>query len=237
MMGQEPARFTMPDGLQALAVELAHDWPARLFALRATGTPLNLYDDLTDEQLRERAVELGIQVADDADRDTIAAAVEAKERQQTPPWRDDENFDAEKAWKLIQGLRADVKQLKERAATAEAKVKEHEDATKSQQERDAEARAAAEKTASEKTLEAARLRVALAKGLTETQAKRLVGETEEELEQDADDLLASFKTTDDDQPAGPRRRPTERLRPGAAPSSEPEETDPDKLAAMVPRMY
>lgn len=82
--------------------------------------------------------------------------------------------------------------------------------------------------------EAAKLRVALRKGLTETQAKRLVGESEEDLEADADDLLASFQTADSTEP-DTSRRPQERLRSGATPDSEPEETDPRKLAADVPR--
>jgi hypothetical protein len=95
-----------------------------------------------------------------------------------------------------------------------------------------------------------RLRVALRKGLTETQAKRLVGTSEDELEADADDLMASFRpaepakkedSKDDDEPEptrpDQRRRPQERLRPGAVPDAdtEPEETDPRKLAALVPR--
>jgi hypothetical protein len=94
-----------------------------------------------------------------------------------------------------------------------------------------------------------RLKVAVRKGLTETQAKRLVGSTEDELEEDADDLLASFKpaepakqeeTVEEAEPErdpNPRRRPQERLRSGAVPEAdgEPDETDPRKLAAMVPR--
>ena len=96
-----------------------------------------------------------------------------------------------------------------------------------------------------------RLRVALRKGLTETQAKRLVGTSEDELEADADDLMASFRpqepakedSKDDDEPEptrpDQRRRPQERLRPGAVPDAdtEPEETDPRKLAALVPRPF
>jgi hypothetical protein len=82
-----------------------------------------------------------------------------------------------------------------------------------------------------------RLKVALKKGLTESQAKRLIGDTEEDLEKDADELLASFKDSTSDDGQGPSRRPRERLRPGAAPSAEAEETDPIKLAAKVPRMY
>jgi hypothetical protein len=81
-----------------------------------------------------------------------------------------------------------------------------------------------------------RLEVAMEKGLSPLQAKRLVGETKEELEADADELFEDFKTEDEPGQA-PRSRPKERLRPGAAPSAEPEETDPIKLAAQVPRMY
>lgn len=92
-----------------------------------------------------------------------------------------------------------------------------------------------------------RLKVALRKGLTEVQAKRLIGATEDELEADADDLLASFRPATKDpeptpepeppRPSNRRERPQERLRPGAVPDvdAEPEETDPRKLAAMVPR--
>lgn len=92
-----------------------------------------------------------------------------------------------------------------------------------------------------------RLRVALRKGLTETQAKRLIGSSEDELEADADDLLASFSPKKDPEPdpepepepsrTNRRDRPQERLRPGAVPDAdtEPEETDPRKLAAMIPR--
>lgn len=89
--------------------------------------------------------------------------------------------------------------------------------------------------------EAPKLRVALRKGLTEAQAKRLVGETEDELAADADDLLATFQTQPEppadepaDEPKKPSRQPQERLKPGATPSSEPEETDPRKLAENLP---
>lgn len=77
--------------------------------------------------------------------------------------------------------------------------------------------------------EAARLRVALRKGLTETQAKRLVGDSEDDLEADADDLLASFQSSEPDDTT---RRPRERLKPGATGDSEPE-ADPKQVADSV----
>lgn len=46
----------------------------------------------------------------------------------TPPWGSDDEFDPEKAWNLIQGLRTDKDRLSTRATEFEAKVKEYEDA-------------------------------------------------------------------------------------------------------------
>lgn len=151
-----------------------------------------------------------------------------------PPWGDDKDFDAEKAWKLLQAKDSDKDKLRERLEALEAEKKKEEDAKKSEGQKLQEALDEAKRTAGSASQEAARLRVALKKGLTETQAKRLVGESEEELEADADDLLASFKQDDDDEQDS-RRRPTERLRPGAAPSADADPSDPKKLAEQVPR--
>lgn len=122
------------------------------------------------------------------------------------------------------------KRAKENSDAA-ARLKELEDAQKSDQDKLNDRLSELESTAKSSSTEAARLRVAIRKGLTETQAKRLVGDTVEELEEDADELLASFKI-DDEEPSGPSRRPQERLRPGATPSAEPEKS-PDELVDAV----
>ena len=58
------------------------------------------------------------------------------------------------------------------------------------------------------------------KGLTEVQAKRLVGATEEELEADADELLESFGgAKETDSKTGKPTRPREALRSGAVPGA------------------
>lgn len=150
-----------------------------------------------------------------------------------PPWKSDEDFNPEKAWKLIEGLRGDKDKLKTERDEFATKVRTFEDASKSEQEKLAEQAAADKKAATEATREAARLRVALKKGLSETQAKRLVGDSEEALEKDADELLESFKQEDEGKAP---RAPRERLRSGAAPSAEPDETDPRKLAGKVSRL-
>ena len=156
--------------------------------------------------------------------------------QQKPPW-DAENFDAERAWKLVTDLREDNTKVKGDRDALATKVKAHEDATKSDQEKLTERSTSAEKTATEAQQEAARLRVALRKGLTETQAKRLVGTTEKELEKDADDLVASFKTEVTEEETSTRRRPQERLKSGVAPGAEAEKNDPASLAARVKRRW
>lgn len=66
---------------------------------------------------------------------------------------------------------------------------------------EAEKRAAAEERATAAELRALRLEVAHAKGLTPGQAKRLVGATRDELENDADEILVEFAAAKP--PAGP----------------------------------
>jgi hypothetical protein len=133
---------------------------------------------------------------------------------------------------------ADYDDLKQRAQAA--------DASKSDLEKLAARVEAAEKKAADMEAKALRAEVAQAKGLTPAQARRLQGSTKEELEADADDLLASFGGPksggkDDADNAGKDGgdagaalfgRPKERLTPGAAPDAEPTKT-PEQLADEV----
>lgn len=142
-----------------------------------------------------------------------------------------------------------VKQLRGEAASYRRELREAqerlqglEDAGKTEVEKLAERVAQAEAGLASASSEAARLRVAMSKGLTETQAKRLVGSTVEELEADAEELLKAFGASegngeeqDGQGPSG--GTPRERLTPGAAPMAEPEETDPGKLAEQVRRPF
>lgn len=85
---------------------------------------------------------------------------------------------------------------------------------------EAERRAAAEQRAEQAELRALRLEVAAEKGLTPAQAKRLVGNSREELEADADEIREAFPTA----PATPERKapkpdPSQGARGGAKPSS------------------
>lgn len=211
-MGQEPDSTTLARLLE-LKTLLEEEWPARSAALHASGVPLMEGDD-TDDDTDDQGNQ------DDGDDDT----------------NDDETqtFSAE----YVKKLRAEAARNRREAREAQARAKAYEDRDKTEAEKLEERAQSAETKADAASREAARLRVALNKGLTAAQAKRLIGDSEEELEQDADELLASFTTTDDDDGSqGLQRRPRERLRPGAAPSAEPEETDPRALAAKVPRRF
>ena len=75
---------------------------------------------------------------------------------------------------------------------AATKLAELEERDKSEQQRLADRAEAAEKRAAELELTTLRQEIGSAKGLTASQARRLYGTTREELEADADDLLAAF---------------------------------------------
>jgi hypothetical protein len=149
-----------------------------------------------------------------------------------PQWARDQ---IAKANREAASYRTKVRELE----PAARKAKELEDAGKSDAERLTGEVKTHQTRAEAAEARAMRLEVALSKGLTATQAKRLVGATVEELEADADELLASFgggKNDKDDERKAPAGRPVERLRSGGgSDGGDITETDPRKLAAMVPR--
>lgn len=121
------------------------------------------------------------------------------------PWKDDE-FDAEKAAKLIYNLHKDKETLTEQKATLtterdglQTKVTEFEEKDLSEVERlrkENERLKNGDGVKKEQSAPAggddlmtARLEIALEKGLTRKEAMRLAGTTREELESDADDYL------------------------------------------------
>lgn len=177
------------------------------------------------------------------------------------PWEregKEDEFDAEKARKFIYNLEAD----KERLTAEKATVASERDTIKS--ERDALQKAAddkaregesevdrikREKAELEKKLtekptadpvEILRLEVALDKGLTRVQAKRLLGSTKEEIEKDADELLESFKPAsepnDDEEDDGAKVRRTPRRQTNPLdPKPDAEPFDIDKAVDLIPR--
>lgn len=153
---------------------------------------------------------------------------------------EDTQQSAETDWK------AEAEKWKAQARKHETRAKENserarkfdelEASQKSELEKATDAVRQAEERAAKAERDALRFRIAAKKGLNDTQAKRLLGETEEELEQDADELLASFRTED----AGrqdPPGRTREVLRPGARPNDEPEPDEKDirEFVEKIPR--
>ena len=120
---------------------------------------------------------------------------------------------------------------------AAKKLAEMEDADKSELQKATDRAAAAEKLAAGSEAKATRYEVAAEIGIHANHLKYLTGSTKEEIEESAKGILDDFPETyaksDKD---GKPTRPRERLRSGAAPDEEPDETDPHKLAASVPRL-
>jgi septal ring factor EnvC (AmiA/AmiB activator) len=144
-------------------------------------------------------------------------------------------------------LRAMVRSLRQENAGARTKNNELkakadkfdalEEEQKSEAQKAADKLAAAEAKATSEAQRADRLQVALDKGLTAGQAKRLSGSTIEELAADADEILEQFPAgaTEKKPTPPPSSKPSESLRGGTDPTEEVEEMDPDKLADAIPR--
>lgn len=91
----------------------------------------------------------------------------------------------------VEAMKRALKKANKEAEAARLKVKEFEDASKSDQEKANERAAAAEQRAEKAESNYLRMKVAMEKGLPPKLAARLQGSTEEELASDADDLLAT----------------------------------------------
>lgn len=119
------------------------------------------------------------------------------------------------------------------AAALRRRLKDIEDKDKSESQRATEAAQEAVARAEKAERELLRLTIASEKGLTPKQARRLTGDTEDELRADADDLVAEFGTTTSTSSNPQTRKPAEALRGGTEPDEPAIELDPDKLAAAI----
>lgn len=108
--------------------------------------------------------------------------------------------------KALEAERAANKASKKQIAELQAKLKEYEDANKTEAEKTAERLTALEKDNAASRSRAERLEVALDKGLPKALAARLQGSTREELEADADELL---KLVGEQKPASPKPDPSQ----------------------------
>lgn len=125
-----------------------------------------------------------------------------------------DEFDADKAREKIRKINSENRNLRKRATEAEEKAREAD----GKDER---------LTALE--AENLRLRVGVKHGLPETLIKRLSGTTEEEILQDAEELMELFGSK-----KPPTDQPRTKLRGGGDPTSPPEDMgDLDKFAEKV----
>jgi len=168
---------------------------------------------------------------DDSSTNTDDTSIDAKEQPEKDTGPSELEVERDK-WKRLS--RQNEKNLRE--AQAELNKIKDKDKTESQrliEERDSH-KTAAEKSADE--LRRMNIATDLApEGATLAQlrkvAKRLRGDSEEELEADAKELWEDFGPSK----APTAGRPKERLRGGSDPDEDPDEKDPKKLAALIPR--
>lgn len=169
----------------------------------------------------------------DADADELLESPDDAPSESTATDDKDWKAEAEK-WKTLS-------RKNEKAATEHAAArKKYEDANKTDAERREERATAAEARALK--AETALLRREIAEttapeGATPAQlrnaAKRIVGDTPDELERDAADYWAEHPVAG--APPKTTSRPKERLKGGSEPDEAVEEDDPRKLAALVTR--
>lgn len=158
-----------------------------------------------------------------------AATKAAEEAAKTTETEEDEKL-REGGLKALKAERARAEAAEKRLAEFEKAEKEKADAEKTELEKLAEANADATSKLSAAEKRLVRLEIALAKGLTQAQMKRLVGDTQEELEADAEELLELLGESKTVESKG---RPKD-LRGGGKPGDGTSlEMDPDKLAAAI----
>lgn len=148
---------------------------------------------------------------EEVEKEEVEAPVADTETEET---EDGEAFDAERAREKIRKLNSESKNLRKRTAEAEAKAK------------DADGK---DERLTALEAENLRLRVGVKHGLPEALIKRLSGTTEEEILQDAEELMDLFGSK-----KPPTNQPRPKLRGGGDPTQEPDDTgDLDKFAEKV----
>lgn len=130
--------------------------------------------------------------------------------------------------KALDAERKEKRAAEKRAADLEARLKEFEDRDKSEAEKLAERATTSETRAQAAENRADRLEVALEKGLTLSQAKRLVGSTREELEADAEELLKDLAEAG--KPRTPKPDPNQGRLPNGTPL-DPKQADLAQIEA------
>jgi alanyl-tRNA synthetase len=189
----------------------------------------NENDDL---DLSDAEAEQLLNADDDSDQDSNNKATEQE------PSDAEQLGDAGK--KALDRMKADKRAAERRAADLEKRLKQHEDKGKSELQRLIEERDTLKGELGKVSSAAKRRDIAeefAPDHATHKQirlvAKYLAGADDEELQASAAELFAQF-APEKQAPKTPSR-PKERLKGGAEPEDEPEETDGRKIAAKIPR--
>lgn len=174
----------------------------------------------------------------------------------TPPWGSDDEFDAAKAAKLVYDLKVDKETLQGKNSNLATKANDlqgkldelasNDEPDEKPKDKKAEPKSKDEEKTkvSDSDLWALKLEVALDKGLSKVQAKRLVGSTLEELATDADELVASFggagaanedDDKDEDETPVPSRQPRRLNNPGDPNPDEGKAISVEKAMELIPR--
>lgn len=146
--------------------------------------------------------------------------------------------------RALDAMKRERNAARKELADYRAKLKEIEDKDKTEAQRLQEARDEAANRAAKAEEQARSLSIAMERAPTHATlaqvravAKRVRGESDEDMESDADELfeLLAPAPKDDAPPRKVAGKPRERLRGGGDPEEEPEESDPRKLAEMIRR--
>jgi len=159
------------------------------------------------------------------------AATDPQQPAETPPWGDD--FDADKAWKLVQNLRQDKEKLSSRTALTDeqrtqlAEYNRLVEASKTEAQRQQEAVEKASRDAETARAEATRYKVAATHGIPADHFDLLGSGTEEEISARAEKIatLLAKQAEATQAPTTLPKRPVEQLRPGATPGEAESEDD------------
>jgi hypothetical protein len=147
--------------------------------------------------------------------------------------------------KAIEAMKRERNAARKQLADLQAELKKYSDRDKTDTERLTEAAEEAKSRAAKAETDFRKLTTAMDRapeGATLTQiravAKRLSGDTDEDMEADADELFGLFapkSTTEENGRPAPNGKPTTALKGGGSPDEEPEEMDPSKLADLIGR--
>ncbi len=132
-------------------------------------------------------------MADNARNEDAQAQDGSEKTTSTPPWGDKENFDEERAWRLIQNLRAERDEARQERDELKAEKAAAEDAKKTEAEKAAEAARKAQERAEKAERDLYVERAMRRHEIPEDLAEFVSGKSEEEINERAERLAKRIK--------------------------------------------